>query len=321
MVGVRPRDAAAGPRRDAEAAVAGLDELEAGDVLVQERDDRALAVVVERGVRDAVGVDAAPLLPHGGGAAVDHDEPRRLGVLEEQVVGDVEVAGVGEHRQQERRGEEAGAEVGAGGADELDEPVGRRGAQVVGDRGRRRGRGRRWPGCRAWWCRRRRGTRCARRRRRWRRARRSGRRRRRGRGCAAISASCAGGAVEVGGGDRRRGRRPWRRAIASSSVSPASSHSPKCQPRVPEVPLVRRGLGRALDARRVAAGGGRVGGVVDPRLHRRPLVGEHLAVAGGAVERPTARGPRRRPIRRSPRSAARSPAGGRRRDATRGRGW
>ena len=60
----------------------------------------------------AVGVDAAPLLPDGGRATVDHDEPRRFGVLEQQVVGDVEVAGVGEDRQQERGGEEAGARGG-----------------------------------------------------------------------------------------------------------------------------------------------------------------------------------------------------------------
>jgi len=42
------------------AAKAGLDQLEAGDVPVQERDDRALAVVVERRVR----LPSASIPPH-----------------------------------------------------------------------------------------------------------------------------------------------------------------------------------------------------------------------------------------------------------------
>ena len=67
---------------------------------VQEADHRALAVVVERLVRDAVLVDAVPVLPDRGRAAVDHVQPRRCRALEEQLVRDVGVAGVGEHRQQ-----------------------------------------------------------------------------------------------------------------------------------------------------------------------------------------------------------------------------
>ena len=51
---------------------------------------------------------------------------------EQQLVGDVEVTGVGEHRQQVRRGQEAGAEVGVGLADQLDQPVGDRRPQLVG---------------------------------------------------------------------------------------------------------------------------------------------------------------------------------------------
>jgi len=41
-------DAAARARRNPKAPIAGLQDPEAGDIAVQERDDRALAVVVER---------------------------------------------------------------------------------------------------------------------------------------------------------------------------------------------------------------------------------------------------------------------------------
>jgi hypothetical protein len=60
--GVGPRQAATGPGFDDEAPVAGLvraggvDQADPGDVGVQEGDDRALAVVVERPLRPAVGV-------------------------------------------------------------------------------------------------------------------------------------------------------------------------------------------------------------------------------------------------------------------------
>ncbi len=124
MARLGPGESATRHRRDAESLVAGFEELEAGDVLVQEGDDGAFAVVVQRGVRVAVGVDATPLLPDGGGAAVDHDEPGGFAVLEQQVVGDVEVSGVGEDREKERGGEESGCEVGARRADELDQPGG-----------------------------------------------------------------------------------------------------------------------------------------------------------------------------------------------------
>ena len=70
-----------------------------------------------------------PVLPHRGGAAHHHRQPRRGRVLEEQLVRDVEVPGVGEHRQQVRRREEAGAEVGPGLSDQLDEA---RGGAVAG---------------------------------------------------------------------------------------------------------------------------------------------------------------------------------------------
>ena len=42
-------------------------------------------------------------------------QPRRCGALEEEFVRDIRVAGVGEHRKQVAGGEEAGAEVRAGG--------------------------------------------------------------------------------------------------------------------------------------------------------------------------------------------------------------
>ena len=78
----RPGEPATGARADPESPVARvLEQLDAGGVAVQEGDDRALGVVVERLVRHAVGVDAVPALPHGRGAAVDHRQPGRLAVL------------------------------------------------------------------------------------------------------------------------------------------------------------------------------------------------------------------------------------------------
>ena len=95
------------------------------DVPVQERDHRALGVVVERLVRDTVGVDAVPALPHRRRAAVDHGQPRGLGVLEQQPVRRVEMAVVGQHRQQVGRGQEAGRQVVA--------RLAHQGGEVVGD--------------------------------------------------------------------------------------------------------------------------------------------------------------------------------------------
>lgn len=97
--GLRPGDLAANAGLYEEAPTAGLDQLEAGHVAVQEGNDGALGVVVKGRSGLAVGGDSAPLLPHDGRTAVDHDQPWRLGVRQEEFVGEVEVAGVGEHGQ------------------------------------------------------------------------------------------------------------------------------------------------------------------------------------------------------------------------------
>ena len=88
---------------------------------VQKRDDRALAVVVQRRIRAAVVGDSLPVFPDGRRAALDHREPRRRGVATEQLVRDIEMTGVREHWEQVRRRQEPRAEVGVSGTNQLDE--------------------------------------------------------------------------------------------------------------------------------------------------------------------------------------------------------
>ena len=73
-------DPAARPRPHLERAVPRLSGAQARDVAVQERGHRALAVVVERPVRDTVLADALPLLPRGRRAPVHHRDPGGRGV-------------------------------------------------------------------------------------------------------------------------------------------------------------------------------------------------------------------------------------------------
>ena len=99
VLGRGPGDPATGPRLDAEPrARSAPARCSPATYRCRNEIDRALGVVVERLVRHAVVVDAVPALPHRGRAAVDHRQPRRLGVLEQQLVGEVEVAVVGQHR-------------------------------------------------------------------------------------------------------------------------------------------------------------------------------------------------------------------------------
>ena len=93
VLGLRPGDPAAGPRLHTEVAVrraAVVEQPDPGDVAVQERDDRSLGVVVERLERRSVRSDPVPPLPHRRRAAVDHVQPGRHRVGEQQLVGDVE---------------------------------------------------------------------------------------------------------------------------------------------------------------------------------------------------------------------------------------
>ncbi len=167
-------------------------------------------------------------------------------VLEQQLVGHVEVAGVGQDGQQERRGEEAGAEVGAGGAHQGDE-IGRRlGAQVVGhepegERPHEVGLGLGLdvavgveelgaPGVEH--------------------VRRPAAVVRRGvgvaRGSSAMRASCVGGAVQVGGGDRAV---VVDEELGEDGVHVDAGLEPLAEvpAAVPQVALVGQGLGAALD--------------------------------------------------------------------------
>lgn len=132
VMGPGPGDSATRPRFDARAAPRRLGPPQARDVGVQESDDGALAVVVERRVRHAVLVDAFPTLPHRGRATVEHHQPPRCGALQEQVVCRVEVPAVGESGQQVTGGKEAGAEPGAVVADEAIQLRGSGFAQVIG---------------------------------------------------------------------------------------------------------------------------------------------------------------------------------------------
>lgn len=89
---------------EVDAAVAGLVEAgelgqpEPGEVGVQERGDGALAVVVQRTARGAVGRDPVPPLPHRGGVRLEHAQPGRESRTDEEPVREVLVAGVAEHR-------------------------------------------------------------------------------------------------------------------------------------------------------------------------------------------------------------------------------
>lgn len=124
---------AAGHRLDTERAVGGLvADPDSGGVPVQEADDRSLGVVVQRLVRHAVVVDSLPPFPDGRRALGDHAEPRRRGVLEQQLIRDVGLAGVGQRGQQVRGGKETSAQVRPGVADQLDKPRRRPLTEVLG---------------------------------------------------------------------------------------------------------------------------------------------------------------------------------------------
>ena len=166
-----------------------------------------------------------------------------------------------------------------------DEPGRRRGAQLVGDEaeGERPGVGGLGVGGRA--CRRPRGTRCARRRPPGRRARRSFAASSSLPRTAAISASCVGRAVEVGGGDG-----PVVGDHGAPRWCPRGSPRPRATRR--SASRCPRGSARAAPARRSARRGTR--GARWRRAWRRsrprpwpsPTDRRGPAVAGGAVEHP-----------------------------------
>ena len=114
-----------------EAGVGGVG-VDAGGEAVEPLGDGAVGVVVvgvHGGVR-AHGV-AVPSLPGGGGAVIDEVAPGGVLAIEEELVGDVGVARVGEDFEEVGRAEEAGAEAHAVGADLRDELLGGGGSEGV----------------------------------------------------------------------------------------------------------------------------------------------------------------------------------------------
>ena len=236
-------------------------------------------------MRDAVGIDTLPVLPDRRRAAVDHRQPRRRGVLEQQLVGEVEVAGVGEHRQQVRRGEEAGIEVGARGADELDEPVGSVVAQVRRGSDRTRVRARSRPDA-CCVLHRRRSTNSVCQASRTFRASTSYRSASSGRSstramAASVAAECAKYAVAMM-------PKSWRPKLAKWSMSSSIGFAPftPVEAGVPQELFVGSRLRVAFDAQGMTAGVCRAGLEVDPGHHRRPLLLEEPPVAVRAPHRP-----------------------------------
>ena len=106
-----------GLRRKADAAEAGVlrVRLDARADVEHPLAHRAVGVVVEavhvRGPHGAVGLEAVPVLPHGGGAAGDGVEPGGELRLQQQRVGQVRIAVLREGAQQVGRADKAGLEL------------------------------------------------------------------------------------------------------------------------------------------------------------------------------------------------------------------
>ena len=107
---------------------------DAGHVLVQPLSDRAERVVVEgvhqRGLEAVLLRPAVPALPDRGRAVADRVAPRREALVEQEAVGDVGVAGVGEDGAEQRDADEAGGEMAVVALDVGDQAFGRLAAQV-----------------------------------------------------------------------------------------------------------------------------------------------------------------------------------------------
>jgi len=128
---------AAGPGMDddvVEAGSLGID-VDSGDVAVEPVADGAEGVVVEgvhAWVLEAVLLGPAiPALPDGGGAVLEGIAPGWERVVEEETVGDVEVAGVGKDGEEEADASEAGGQVPIVLDDVFDQVLGRDGTEVV----------------------------------------------------------------------------------------------------------------------------------------------------------------------------------------------
>ena len=119
-------EAATGPGLDVVVATAGGADGQAGHPSVEEVADGTEGVVVERGhlagVDRAVGQHAVPALPDRGRPHPHLVEPRRALVLQQQEVGVVEVAGVDEGVEHQRRPEEPRADPVPVGLDDLGQP-------------------------------------------------------------------------------------------------------------------------------------------------------------------------------------------------------
>src|ERR1700733_9920889 len=78
---------------------------QASNVLVQERNHCSLAVVIERSV--TLYLRSFPILPNGGGSCLDHVNPRRGPVLQEEFEGNVGMSVVRQDRQKEGCGKKS----------------------------------------------------------------------------------------------------------------------------------------------------------------------------------------------------------------------
>ena len=117
---------AARPRADGQASIAGRGGRQAPHDAVQPVGHRAEGVVVERGhlagVDRAVGQQAVPALPGGGGPHRHLVEPRRAGALRQQAEGVPLRPRAAERVAEQRRADEAGGDAVIALADEFGEP-------------------------------------------------------------------------------------------------------------------------------------------------------------------------------------------------------
>ena len=119
-------EAPAGAGGDQQPPIAGGCRCEAADDPVQPVGDGAEGVVVERGhvtgVDPAVGEQAVPAFPDGGGAHGDGVDPGRAFLLGEQLVGGVVGADAAEGVADQWGADEAGRDPVIGSPDQLDQP-------------------------------------------------------------------------------------------------------------------------------------------------------------------------------------------------------
>ena len=129
-------ETACGSRLNTDAFEAGAIGIDAGDGIEEPPPHRAEGVVVERvhtGVLEALFLGpAVPSLPYCGRAVLDAVSPAWEGILIEQAVGDVQMAGLCQRREEVAQPDEPGREVAAPLFDVVNEILRGGGALVLG---------------------------------------------------------------------------------------------------------------------------------------------------------------------------------------------